>query len=84
MFYNFYVFEGYRNYLWFIWYEGNDFFKFFIDYRMIVYVFGNIVFLVIVIYGLRKCVEGVDLDVKNFVNDNFYVDDGIILCEIIE
>lgn len=28
--------------------------------------------------------EGADLDVKNFVNDNFYVDDGITSCETTE
>lgn len=33
---------------------------------------------------LRKYVEGADLDVKDFVNDNIYVDDGIFLCEIEE
>lgn len=84
MFYNFYVFEGHRNYLRFIWHEGNDPSKPLIDYRMTVHVFGNTASPAIATYGLRKCVEGADLDVKNFVNDNFYVDDGITSCETTE
>lgn len=51
---------------------------------MTVHVFGNTASPAIATYGLRKCVEGADLDVKNFVNDNFYVDDGITSCETTE
>lgn len=46
---------------------------------MKVYVFGNIMLLVIVIYVFRKIVEVSDENVKNFVMRNFYVDDGLLL-----
>lgn len=51
---------------------------------MTVHVFWNTPSPAIATYGLRKYVEGADLDVKNFVNDNFYVDDGITSCETTE
>lgn len=55
---------------------------------MCVYVFGNVLFFVIVIYGLWKIVENCEniygFDVKDFVSRNFYVDDGLVFllfCE---
>lgn len=46
---------------------------------MKVYVFGNIMLLVIVIYVFRKIVEVSEENVKNLVMRNFYVDDGLLL-----
>lgn len=41
---------------------------------MNVYVFGNSLFFVVVINGLCKVVEKVELDVEDFIYKNFYVD----------
>lgn len=79
MFYNCFVVVEYRDYIRFFWYEDNDLFKFLIDYYMIVYVFGNSLFFVVVIYGLCKVVEKVELDVQDFIYKNFYVDDGLLM-----
>lgn len=78
MFYCFWVDEDYCDFLCFYWYRENDFDDIFVEYRMCVYVFGNSLLFVIVIYGICKIVENVDEDVKDFVNCNFYVDDGFI------
>lgn len=56
MFYCFVVSEKYRNFLCFFWYENNDLEKELVEYCMWVYVFGNSLFLVVVMYGLRKVV----------------------------
>lgn len=80
MFYNFKVILEYRDFLRFFWYEDNDFKCLFIEYCMIVYVFGNGFFFFVVIYGFRKLVELFSEDVKEFINNNFYVDDGLLLC----
>lgn len=78
MFYRFLVIEDYCDFLRFFWYCNSDLNEEFIEYCMKVYVFGNILFLVVVMYGLQKMVENVDDDVKSYVYRNFYVDDGII------
>lgn len=78
MFYWFCVDEDYCNYLCFFWYKENNLDDIMIEYRMILYVFGNSLLFVIVFYGFFKIVEYVDWDVKNFVYYNFYVDDGLI------
>lgn len=49
---------------------------------MKVYVFGNILFLVVVIYGFWKVLFVGDDDVCKFVYNNFYVDDGLMLFVI--
>lgn len=41
-------------------------------------VFGNSPSPAIATYGFRKTVENADEDVKDFVNCNFYVNDGLI------
>lgn len=87
MFFGFIVGEEDRNYLRFLWYCDNDLDKEFVEYRMCKYVFGNLLFLVIVIYGLRKVVSVnfiISEEVVNFVNKNFYVDDGLVLIIIFE
>lgn len=87
MFFGFIVVEDDRNYLRFLWYCDNDLDKEFVEYRMCKYVFGNLLFLVIVIYGLRKVVSVnfiISEEVVNFVNKNFYVDDGLFLIIIFE
>ena len=78
MFYSFYVQESHRDFLRFLWYKDNDPSQNLIEYRMRVHVFGNSPSPAVATYGLRKTVEHSEQDVKNFVCNNFYVDDGII------
>lgn len=78
MFYRFRVDEDHRNYLRFFWYKENNPDDIMIEYRMTSHVFGNSPSPAIASYGLLKTVEHADRDVKNFVQHNFYVDDGLI------
>ena len=78
MFYRFRVEEKRRNFLRFYWYRNNNPGDELIEYRMRALVFGNSPFPVVATFGLRNIVELADLDVKDLVNSNFYVDDGII------
>ncbi|XP_021355873.1 uncharacterized protein LOC110451959 [Mizuhopecten yessoensis] len=80
MFYSFHVNEGHRNLLRFFWYRNNDPTQDLIEFRMKANVFGNSPSPAVAVYGLRKSVEGdgIDQDVKAFVNQNFYVDDGLV------
>lgn len=58
---------------------------------MKVYVFGNCFFLFVVMYGLccigDLVVESYGQEVKDFIVNDFYVDDGlkycVIVCEVI-
>ena len=81
MFYSFNVREDHRNFLRFIWHKDNDLDKELIDYRMRVHVFGNSPSPAVAIYGLHKTGQLADSDVQNFVQRNFYVDDGLISLE---
>ena len=78
MFHNFKVKENHRNFLKFFWYRDNNPDLDFIEYRMTVHVFGNTPSPAIASYGLRKSVEHSTHDVRDFVNRNFYVDDGLV------
>ncbi|XP_053387241.1 uncharacterized protein LOC123539924 [Mercenaria mercenaria] len=77
MFYCFEVDEVHRNFLRFFWYEDNDVEKPLIEYRMARHVFGNSPSPAIATYGLRRSVEECDEDIKVFVHNDFYVDDGL-------
>ena len=81
MFYNFKVREDHRNFLLFLWHEQNDLTKPLTDFRMNVHVFGNRPSPAIATYGFRKTVENEKQDVRDFVNEHFYVDDGLISCQ---
>ena len=70
-----------RNYLRFLWHDDNDLSKPLVHYRMCVHVFGNSPSPAVATYGLRKAVNGADEDVKNYVERNFYVDDGLASCK---
>jgi hypothetical protein len=61
----------------FFWYQDNDFSKPLIEYRMTSDVFGNTPSPAVATYGLRQAVAKSDEDVKSFVCDDFYVDDGL-------
>lgn len=78
MFYSFLVHENHRDYLRFFWYRNNDPCDRLIEYRMCAHVFGNSPSPAVATYCLRKTVEDAENDVNAFVNDNFYVDDGLI------
>ena len=81
MFYQFYVHEKDRNFLRFMWYRDNDTTKDLIEYRMCVHVFGNSPSPAVATYGLRKIADNtapsLGEDVKTFIDENFYVDDGL-------
>ena len=79
MFYSFHVREDHRNFLRFLWYRDNDPDKDLIEYRMRVHVFGNSPSPAVATYALRKSVGlgQVPLEVKQFVERDFYVDDGL-------
>ncbi|XP_062603438.1 uncharacterized protein LOC134265202 [Saccostrea cucullata] len=77
MFYAFRVHVKHRDYLRFFWYADNDFQKPLIQYRMKAHVFGNTPSPAVATYGLHKASDSGDSDVRKFVYDNFYVDDGL-------
>lgn len=80
MFYSFHVEVDHRDFLRFLWYRDNDPNQELVEYRMKAHVFGNSPSPAVAAYGLKRTVEvdDVDKDVKDFVNNNFYVDDGLI------
>ena len=81
MFHCFHVREDHRNFLRFMWYEDNDPEKEIIEFRMTVHVFGNSPSPAVATYGLhRTAAESAEIfgvDVKAFIEHDFYVDDGI-------
>ncbi|XP_033121567.1 uncharacterized protein LOC117120649 [Anneissia japonica] len=81
MFYCFGVAEEHRNFLRFFWHEENDISKPLVEYRMCKHVFGNKPSPAVANYGLRDIIKNADPDVVEFVNNNFYVDDGLTSCE---
>ncbi|XP_070579250.1 uncharacterized protein [Ptychodera flava] len=80
MFHSFHVNKEHRDYLRFFWFK-DDPTKPVIQYRMNVHLFGNVSSPAIATFGLRKIAEdGVSTygeDVKEFIDKNFYVDDGL-------
>ncbi|XP_063446815.1 uncharacterized protein LOC134726347 [Mytilus trossulus] len=78
MFYSFSVDEKHRDFLRFIWHEDNNLDKQLVDFRMTVHVFGNSPSPAVVTYGLRKCSNLTEPDVRDFIQRHFYVDDGLI------
>ena len=77
MFYSFSVQESHRNFLRFLWYEENNPERPLVEYRMCKHVFGNGPSPAIATYGLHKSVEKSESEVKNFVMNDFYVDDSL-------
>ena len=49
--------------------------------RSSLHVFGNSPSPAVATYGPRKAVNGADEDVINYVERNFYVDDGLASCK---
>lgn len=87
MFYQFRVDKKDRDYLRFFWFRDNDPEFALIEYRMCVHVFGNSPSPAIATYGLRKSVKAVEdvygSDVTDFVENSFYVDDGLISLQTV-
>ncbi|KAH3817028.1 hypothetical protein DPMN_118554 [Dreissena polymorpha] len=83
MFYCFGVHESDRDYLRFLWHEDNDVSKPLVEYRMSKHVFGNSPSPAIASYALRKSVEKSNDDVRQFVHNDFYVDDGLTSCSTV-
>ncbi|KAM4544606.1 uncharacterized protein PAE49_017493 [Odontesthes bonariensis] len=81
MFYCFVVRNDHRDYLRYVWYEDNDLSKPVVDYRMKVHVFGNTPSPAIAIYCMRRAAERGEAeygsDARQFVERQFYVDDGL-------
>lgn len=77
MFYGFKVDKEHRNYLRFFWHENNDISEPLVEYRMCVHIFGSTSSPAIATYGLRLMANQANDDVKNFVSNDFYVDDGL-------
>ncbi|KAM4045290.1 uncharacterized protein ACNLHF_009098 [Anomaloglossus baeobatrachus] len=81
MFHCFLVREDHRNFLRFLWYKDNDTNKEMVEYRMRVHVFGNSPSPAVATYGLRRtALEGESeygTDARDFVERDFYVDDGL-------
>lgn len=84
MFHSFLVDEGHRDYLRFLWHKDNDFEKPLVTYRMKVHVFGNRSSPSVAMYGLRRIGELAakthGQEVKDFIVNDFYVDDGLKSC----
>ena len=81
LFHCFLVKEEDSNFLRFLWFQDNDLSKDIIDYRMTVHVFGKSPSPAVAIYGLRQSVQqgepDYNPDVRQFVDRDFYVDDGL-------
>lgn len=81
MFYCFVVRPDHRDYLRYLWYEDNDLNKNVVEYRMKVHVFGNTPSPAIAIYCMRRAAEKGEeeygSDARQFVERQFYVDDGL-------
>nr|XP_034311144.1 uncharacterized protein LOC117684166 [Crassostrea gigas] len=84
MFHSFLVEEEHRDYLRFLWHKDNKMENPLVTYRMRVHVFGNRPSPSIAMYGLQRIGElSADThgpQVKEFIIDDFYVDDGLKSC----
>ncbi|XP_056016956.1 uncharacterized protein LOC130053617 [Ostrea edulis] len=82
MFYCFKVKENHCNFLRFFWFKDNNPNNPMVEYRMTVHVFGNRPSPAVATYGICRTALNVETefgqDVRDFVMDNFYVDDGLM------
>jgi hypothetical protein len=85
MFYNFRVTPEHRDFLRFLWYD--DDLTTIKTYRMKVHIFGATSSPGVATFGLRKLAQdniALSREAASFLNDNFYVDDGIISTENVQ
>ena len=84
MFHCFVVREDDRDFLRFLWHKDNSLDNELVEYRMRVHVFGNRPSPSIANYGLLRVAALAEsshgTEVKNFITNNFYVDDGLTSC----
>ena len=70
-----------RDYLRFLWFRNNNPTEKVADYRMTVHLFGNTSSPAIATYGLRRTADETETEfgsaARNFVHNDFYVDDGL-------
>ena len=81
MFHSFHVTPEHHDFLRFLWFKDNDLSKPVTEFQMTVHLFGNGPSPAVATYGLRRTVddgEEHDPGVKEFVQRNFYVDDGLV------
>ncbi|XP_061891197.1 uncharacterized protein LOC133641474 isoform X1 [Entelurus aequoreus] len=84
MYHCFLLREEDRNYLRFLWSRNNNSSEDIMEYRMRVHVFGNCPSPAVAIYCLRQSVKNAEPVVKQFVNRDFYVDDGLTSLPSVE
>ena len=81
MFHSFYVNSEHRDFLRFLWFKNNNPLEEIVEYRMLVHLFGNVSSPAIATFAMRKTAEDGEeeygLSAKEFVNNDFYVDDGL-------
>ena len=81
MFHSFHVNPENRDFLRFLWYKNNDTTQEVQEYRMNVHIFGNGSSPAVATFGLRKTAshgeENFGSDVREFICQDFYVDDGL-------
>jgi len=79
---SFYVNPDHRNFLRFLWFKDNNPSGEIVEYRMLVHLFGNASSPAVATFGMRKTAEdgGEEFGsaAKEFVYNDFYVDDGLI------
>ena len=81
MFHSFRVNPEHRNFLRFLWFKDNDPLKEIVEHRMVVHLFGNVSSPAVATFGMRRTAEDGEekfgLEAKEFVCNDFYVDDGL-------
>ena len=84
MFHSFYVNSEHRDFLRFLWFKDNNPLEEIVEYRMLVHLFGNVSSPAVATFGMRKTAEDGEeeygLSAKEFVYNDFYVDDGLTSC----
>lgn len=84
MFHCFHVHPAHRDTLRFLWFMDNDRAKKIVEYHMVAHLFGNTCSPAIATFGLRKTAddgeEKFGRAAKEFVHNDFYVDDGLTSC----
>ena len=88
MFHNFHVNPAHQDLLRFLWFENNDRTKDIVEYQMTVHLFGNTSSPAVATFSLRKTADDGEEEfghaAKEFVYNDFYVDDGLTSCSTTE
>ena len=86
MFHNFRLRQQDKDYLRFLWYQCNDPSREITQFRAKVHIFGNSSSPAVAVLGLRYAVNlhPASNDVKQYIEDQFYVDDGLSSADTIE